>query len=99
MPRRGRRGAGAERLRRETGGQVRPDRRPRSSRPLVVPGGGGRRGHRGRRSPVEHRSLVLTRYHAIMIEMARTTTSSSGEEQLDLVDGIDELAAALRTLR
>ena len=31
--------------------------------------------------------------------MARTTTFSSGEEQLDLVDGIDELAAAIRTLR
>jgi TrpR-related protein YerC/YecD len=43
-----------------------------------------------------------------MIGMARTTTTSgtttsettpSGAEQLDLVEGIDELAAAIRTLR
>ena len=43
-----------------------------------------------------------------MIDMARTTTTSgatarratrSRAEQLDLVDGIDELAAAIRTLQ
>ena len=48
--------------------------------------------------------LVLTRYHAIMYEWPRTTDDVTTIEcerssPVDLVDGIDELAAAIRTLR
>src|SRR6478736_9777404 len=106
MLRRGRRDGGVGRPRRGTGGPARQDRRPRWSRPPGGPDGAERRVLRGRRWRVERRSLVLTRYHAIMSGMARTTTATTttttpatGVEQLDLVDGIDELAVAIRTLR
>ena len=54
----------------------------------------------------ELEAVVLTRYHAIMLRMASTRTRAAAlaarpatGQPVDLVDGIDELAAAIRTLR
>ncbi len=49
-----------------------------------------------------HVDLVLARYHAIMIGMVRTPTASPGSSrpaEPEPIDGIDELAVAIRSLR